>query len=209
MPDLIDNPASIDTRRFILAQLIYLAIASLDGYIEDTGGAFDWAAPDEEVHRFVNDHMRAAGTFLYGRRMYETMQAWETEPALAAHNPITEDFAAIWQAADKIVFSTTLDAPVTRNTRIERTFDPAAIAHMKAAERDLYIGGPDLAAHALRAGLVDEYHLIIAPIVVGGGKLALPAALRLPLDLLAERRFASGMLFLRYRIRELPVIVRA
>ena len=186
-----------------MARLIYLAITSLDGYIEDTNGAFDWAAPDEEVHRFVNDHMRTAGAYLYGRRMYETMQVWETEPALAADNPITQDFAAIWQAADKIVYSTTLVAVATRRTRIERTFDPATIAHMKAAAtRDLYIGGPGLAAHALRAGLVDEYHLFVAPIAVGGGKPALPATLRLHLDLLDERRFASGMLFLRYRLPE-------
>ncbi len=186
-----------------MANLIYLAITSLDGYIEDTTGAFDWAAPDEEAHRFVNDLVRSTGAFLYGRRMYETMQAWETEPALAAHDPITQDFAAIWQAAEKIVYSTTLDVAVTRNTRIERAFDPAAIARRKAtATRDLGIGGPELAAHALRAGLVDEYHLFVAPVVVGGGKPALPAGVRLKLDLREERRFASGMLFLRYRLLE-------
>jgi dihydrofolate reductase len=182
-----------------MARLIYSAISSLDGYIEDEGGKFDWAVPDEEVHSFINDLERPVGAYLYGRRMYETMVVWETDPTLAAQSEHMRDFAQIWQAADKIVYSKTLDTVSTGRTRIEREFDPDALRQMKAsAGRDLAVGGPGLAAHAFTAGLVDEYHLFLAPIVVGGGKQALPDNVRLELELLDERRFGNGMVHLRY-----------
>jgi dihydrofolate reductase len=185
-----------------MARLIYSAIASLDGYTEDLDGNFDWAAPDEEVHSFINDLERSAGTHLYGRRMYESLMVWETDPSLAAAPPPLGDFAQIWQAADKIVYSKTLETAPTRKTRIERDFEPEAIRHLKeTAEQDILIGGPGLAAQAFQAGLIDEFHLFIIPIIVGGGKQALPDNLRLELDLLDERRFGSGVVFLRYRIR--------
>ena len=183
-----------------MAKLIYAAITSLDGYIEDDTGGFDWAVPDEEVHAFVNDLERPVGTYLYGRGMYETMAGWETDPDLAALSPHTADFAQIWQAADKVVYSTTLGAASTSRTRIERTFDPDQVRQMKAsADRDLAVGGPGLAAHAFRAGLVDECHLFLVPVVVGGGKRSLPDHVRLDLDLLDERRFGNGTVHLRYR----------
>ncbi len=186
-----------------MAQLIFSAICSLDGYIEDREGSFDWAAPDEEIHRFANDLERSAGTHLYGRRMYETMMVWETDPDLAADSPITQDYAEIWQAANKIVYSRTLAAASTRRTRIERDFDPEAIRQLKqTAQKDILIGGPGLAAHAFRAGLIDECQLLITPIIVGGGKACLPDHVRLELELLEERRFGSGTLYLRYRIRQ-------
>lgn len=185
-----------------MARLIYSAISSLDGYTEDVDGNFDWAAPDEEVHSFINDLERSAGTHLYGRRMYESLMVWETDPGLAAASPPLGDFARIWQAADKIVYSKTMETVPTRKTRIERDFDPAAIRQMKeTVEKDILIGGPGLAAQAFRAGLIDEYHLFIIPIIVGGGKQALPDDLRLELELLDERRFDSGVVFLRYRTR--------
>lgn len=185
-----------------MARLIYSAIMSLDGYIEDRDGRFDWAMPDEEVHRFINDLERAAGTYLYGRRMYATMAGWETDPSLAAESPFMRDFAAIWQAADKIVYSRTLETASTARTRIERDFKPEAVGQLKAtSEHDILIGGPDLATSAFRAGLVDECHLFLAPIVVGGGKRSLPDNVRLELELLEERRFGNGMVHLRYRIR--------
>jgi dihydrofolate reductase len=184
-----------------LASLIYSVIASLDGYIEDTEGQFGWAEPDEEVHAFVNDLQRSMGTYLYGRRMYETMAGWETDPALAEHSEVARDFAEVWQAADKVVYSKSLEEAPTRRTRIERDFDPESVRRMKAsADRDLSIAGPDLAADAFRAGLVDECGLFIAPVIVGGGKQALPDGVRLPLDLLEERRFASGFVYLRYGV---------
>lgn len=183
-----------------MANLIYSAILSLDGYIEDTDGNFDWAAPDEEVHSFVNNLEWAAGTYLYGRRMYETMMAWETDLSLAAESAFMRDFAEIWQAADKVVYSRTLEAVSTRRTRLEREFDPEAIRRLKeAAEQDILIGGPDLAAHAFRAGLVDECHLFLTPVLVGGGKQAFPDNVHLELELFEERRFGNGMVFLRYR----------
>ncbi|MGE0541911.1 MAG: dihydrofolate reductase family protein [Dehalococcoidia bacterium] len=183
-----------------MAKLIYLAIASLDGYIEDENGNFDWAIPSDEVHTFINNLERSVGTYLYGRRMYETMAGWETDPTLAEHSPNMRDFAAIWQAADKVVYSRTLETVSTARTRIERDFDPEAIRQMKAsAERDLGVGGPDLAGDAFKAGLVDELHLFVTPIVVGGGKQSLPNDVRLNLELLDERRFGNGMAFLRYR----------
>ena len=178
-----------------MARLIYSAIASLDGYVADDRGSFDWAAPDEEVHMFVNDLERGVGTHLYGRRMYDVMVAWETmdDPA-----PAMRDFAGIWRAADKVVYSRTLDAPSSARTRIEREFDPAAVSRMKeSVERDISVGGPNLAAQALAAGVVDECHLFLNPVVVGGGNAALPAGLRL--ELLEERRFGGGVVYLRYR----------
>lgn len=185
-----------------MAKLIYSTIMSLDGYIEDEDGSFEWAAPDEEVHAFVNDLERPIGAYLYGRRMYEVMSAWEHPEAFADQSPIAQDFAAIWQAADKIVYSRTLDAVASARTRIERAFDPTAIRSMKAqTRRDLSVGGPDLAAQALRASLVDECQFFLTPILVGGGKPALPSQLRVKLDLLDERRFSSGVVYLRYAVR--------
>ena len=185
-----------------MAHLIYSAISSLDGYIEDMDGKFDWAAPDEEVHGFINNLERTASTYLYGRRMYETMLVWETDPTLAADSPLTQDFAQIWQAADKIVYSKTLASASTRKTQIERTFDPQSIRQLKeAVEQDILIGGPELAAHAFRAGLIDECQLFLTPIIVGGGKKFLPDNVRIELELLEERRFGNGTVFLRYRTR--------
>jgi dihydrofolate reductase len=183
-----------------MAKLIYSAITSLDGYVADEEGKFDWAAPDEEVHAFINDLERPVGTYLYGRRMYETMAVWETDPSFAAHSEPLRDFAQIWTAAEKIVYSRTLETAATQRTRIERSFDPEAVQKLKAsAGSDLAIAGPDLAAHAFKAGLVDECHLFVAPVIVGGGKQALPDHVRLELELLAERRFDGGMVHLRYR----------
>lgn len=185
-----------------MAKLIYSAITSLDGYTADEEGNFDWAAPDEEVHTFVNDLERPIGTYLYGRRMYEVMVAWENAHTFAGQSPVMRDFAAIWQAADKVVYSRTLAAVSSARTRIERDFDPAAVRQMKAqAGRDLTVGGPDLAVHAIRAGLVDEYHLFITPIVVGGGNHFLPQHVRVRLELLDERRFGNGVVYLHYRAR--------
>jgi dihydrofolate reductase len=185
-----------------MAGLIYSMIMSLDGYVADERGRFDWAAPDEEVHAFVNDLERSAGTYLYGRRMYDVMAVWETPETFADEPPVVRDFAEIWQAADKIVYSRTLEAVSTARTRIERDFDPAAVRELKAgAERDIAVGGPALAAQALGAGLVDECHLLIAPIIVGGGTRALPDHLRLELELVDERRFAGGVVHLHYRAR--------
>jgi dihydrofolate reductase len=185
-----------------MAKLIYSAITSLDGYIADEDGNFDWAAPDEEVHRFVNDLERPVGTYLYGRRMYEVMAAWETAHTLADQRPVMQDFAQLWQAADKIVYSKTLETPSSARTRIEPDFDPAAVRQLKTqAERDISVGGPDLAAQAIKAGLVDEFHLFLVPIVVGGGNQALPDHVRLKLELLDERRFGNGVVHLRYAAR--------
>jgi dihydrofolate reductase len=185
-----------------MAKLIYSAITSLDGYIADEDGKFDWAEPDEEVHAFINDLERPVGTYLYGRRLYEVMVGWETEPGLADQSPVMRDFAEIWQAAEKIVYSKTLEAVSTARTRIERDFDPEAVRQLKAAAgRDITVGGPDLAARAFKAGLVDKLHLFVAPIVVGGGKHSLPNNVRLELELLDERRFGNGMVHLRYRTR--------
>lgn len=184
-----------------MAKLIYLTILSIDGYTADEKGTFDWAAPDAEVHAFVNDLARPVGTHLYGRRMYETMRYWETAPTLG-QPPFIRDWREIWRAADKIVYSTTLTEPSTARTRIERRFDPAAVRRLKAGTgHDLTIGGPGLAAHAIRAGLVDEYQLLVVPVLVGGGTRALPDGARLDLDLLDERRFGNGTAYLRYRAR--------
>jgi len=185
-----------------MAKLIYSAITSLDGYVADEDGNFDWAAPDEEVHTFVNDLERPVGTYLYGRRMYETMVYWETAHTVSDQPPGVQDFAQIWQAADKIVYSKTLQTVSSAKTRIERAFDPKAVRQMIAlAERDITVGGPDLAAQAIRAGLVDELHLFVTPIMVGGGKQSLPDHVHLQLELLDERRFGSGMVHLHYRTR--------
>jgi dihydrofolate reductase len=184
-----------------MAKLIYSAITSLDGYIADNDGRFDWAAPDEEVHAFVNELERPVGTYLYGRRMYEVMVWWETL-SLGDQPPVARDFAELWRVADKIVYSRTLQDVSSAKTRIERHFDPDAVRQLKATvERDLGIGGAELAAEALRAGLVDELHLFLAPVVVGGGTQALPDDLRLELELLDERRFGSGMVYLGYDAR--------
>jgi dihydrofolate reductase len=183
-----------------MAKLIYSAIASLDGYVADEDGKFDWAVPDEEVHRFINDLQRPVGAYLYGRRMYETMAGWETDASLAEQSEFMRDFARIWQAADKIVFSKTIETVSTARTRIERDFDPDELRRMKAsAGSDLTVAGPELAAQAFKARLVDECHLFLAPVVVGGGKQSLPDGLRLELELLDERRFGNGMVYLRYR----------
>jgi dihydrofolate reductase len=185
-----------------MAKLIYSAITSLDGYVADENGNFDWAAPDEEVHRFVNDLERPIGTYLYGRRIYETMVYWETAHTLPDQPPFIQDFAGIWQAADKIVYSKTMETLSSARTRIERDFDPAAVRQLKAtAGRDISVGGADLAAQAIKAGLVDEYHLLLTPIIVGGGQQSLPDNVRLELELLDERRFGSGVVHLHYRTK--------
>jgi dihydrofolate reductase len=183
-----------------MAKLIYSAIASLDGYVADEEGKFGWAEPDEEVHAFVNDLSRPVGTFLIGRRMYDVLLAWENLQ-LADQPAVMQDFAEIWRAADKIVYSRTLETAASDRTRIERDFDPDAVRQLKAtADRDLAVGGAELAAQAFEAGLVDECHLVLAPIVVGGGAKALPEGLRVELKLLDERRFGNGMAYLGYRI---------
>jgi dihydrofolate reductase len=185
-----------------VAKLIYSAITSLDGYVADVDGNFEWAVPDEEVHIFINDLERPVGTYLYGRRMYEVMVGWESAHTLPDQPPFMLDFAQIWQAAEKIVYSKTLEAVSSARTRIERDFDPEAIRQMKArAGRDIIVGGPELAAQAFKAGLVDELHLFVTPIVVGGGKQSLPNNVRLMLELIDERRFEGGMVYLQYRTR--------
>ena len=185
-----------------MAKLIYSALTSLDGYVADEDGNFDWAKPSEEVHVFVNDLERPVGTHLYGRRMYEVMAYWETADTVADQPPFIRDYAEIWQAADKIVYSRTLAEVSSARTRIERDFDIDAVRQLKAtADRDIGVGGPDLAAQAIKAGLVDELHLFLAPVVVGGGKRSLPDDVRLELELLDERRFANGVVHLHYRTR--------
>jgi len=185
-----------------MAKLIYSAIGSLDGYVEDEQGRFDWAAPDEEVHAFVNDLERPIGTYLYGRRMYETMVFWDSASTSGDQPAATRDFAQIWQAAEKIVYSRTIQTLSSARTRIERDFDPAAIRRLKeSSDSDISVGGAELAGRAIAAGLVDECHLFLCPIVVGGGKRALPDDVRAELELLAERRFRSGVVHLHYRVR--------
>jgi dihydrofolate reductase len=190
-----------------VAKLIYSPIASLDGYVEDEDGNFDWAAPDEEVHRFVNDLERPVGTYLLGRRMYETMVYWDTARERADLAPVARDFAEIWQAADKVVYSRTLDAAGSAKARIESDFDPEAIRRMKEeAGADISVGGSELAAQAIEAGLVDELHLFLAPILVGGGKQALPDGVRAGLELLGSRTFDSGFVHLHYALATSSVI---
>jgi dihydrofolate reductase len=193
-----DSRSTSSSEEFLTASLIYSAIASLDGYVEDEHGNFDWAAPDEEVHAFVNDLERPVGTHLYGRRMYETMVYWETDDDQAA---VTRDFAEIWRAADKVVYSRTLRTVSSERTRIEREFDAATIRRLKeSSPSDVTIGGAELAGHAIAEGLVDECHLFLAPVLVGGGKRALPAGVQAEVRLLDERRFGSGVVYLHYRL---------
>ena len=183
-----------------MGRLIYSAITSVDGYVADREGNFDWAEPDEEVHRFVNDLERPVGTYLLGRRMYEVLRYWENPPAIAEQPDFVQDFARLWQGAEKVVYSKTLTEVSSRRTRLERNFDPTAVARLKAAAlHDLTVGGPTLAGQAINAGRVDEIHLFLNPIAVGGGTAALPADLRLRLELLDQRRFGNGVVYLRYR----------
>jgi dihydrofolate reductase len=186
-----------------MGRLVYTTICSLDGYVADAAGGFDWAAPDEEVHAAVNDLERPVATYLYGRRTYETMAVWQTMGGPGEH-PVEKDYAEIWRAADKVVFSTTLAEVSTPRTRLERRFDPEAVRELKrSAAADLGIGGPGLAASAIRAGLVDDYQFFLVPVVVGGGLPALPGGVRLDLELVDERRFTSGTVLLRHRDRAL------
>jgi dihydrofolate reductase len=192
---------SMHDGRYAVAKLIYSAIASLDGYVEDQRGSFDWAAPDAEVHGFINDLERPIRTYLYGRRMYETMVYWETLSLGGDQSAVARDFARIWRAAEKIVFSRTLDTSSSARTRIEHDFDPAAISELKGSSgSDIAIGGAELAGQAMAAGLIDECHLFLCPIVLGGGKRALPEDARIQLELLDEHRFRSGVVHLRYRV---------
>jgi dihydrofolate reductase len=185
-----------------MAKLIYSAIGSLDGYVEDTSGQFEWAAPDEEVHAFVNELERPIGTYLYGRRMYETMAYWETAHSAPGQRSVSLEYARIWQAAEKVVYSRTLETVSSARTRIERELDPDAIERMKQSSgSDLSIGGAGMAGQAIAAGLVDELQLLLGPVLVGGGKRALPDDVSVRLELLDERRFQSGTVFLRYRAR--------
>jgi dihydrofolate reductase len=186
----------------VMAKLIYGSNMSLDGCTEDEHGGFDWAPPDDDVFAFITGLMRSAGTYLYGRRMYETLAVWETDATLAAQSDLMADYASAWQAADKVVYSSTLASPLTANTRLERHFDPGAVRDLKAAaSRDLLVGGPNLAAQALAAGLVDELALFVWPVVLGGRNPALPTDTRVDLDLLDEHRFDSGVVHVRYRVR--------
>jgi dihydrofolate reductase len=185
-----------------MAKLIYFMPTSLDGYIEDETGKFDWSGPDEEGFAFISDLLRPIGMYLYGRKLYETMAIWETPDDIPGRTPAMLDFARIWQAADKIVYSKSLETVSTPKTRLEREFDPQAVRDLKAQlPHDVSVGGPTLAAHAIRTGLVDEIHLFVMPIVIGGGKRVLPSNVRVELDLLDERRFANGMAYLRYHMR--------
>ncbi len=183
-----------------MAKLIYSAITSLDGYVADEDGNFDWAAPSEEVHAFVNDLERSIGTYLYGRRMYETLVYWETAHTLPESTPVELDYAEVWQSADKIIYSTTLERVSSARTRIERDFDPDSVRQLKeSAKHDLSVGGAELAAQAIKARLVDEYHLFVNPVIVGGGTSALPDKTRLDLELVDEHRFRNGVVHLHYR----------
>ena len=185
-----------------MPKLIYSAIMSLDGFTADEAGNFDWAAPDEQVHAFVNDQERPVGTYLYGRRMYEVMSAWETPEMSIDQPPVISDYAQIWRAADKVVYSTTLESVTTARTRVERVFDPADVAELKKhADADLSVGGPELAGQMLRAGLVDECAFFVSPVLVGGGTRALPTALFLALELMDQRTFDNGVVYVRYRTK--------
>jgi dihydrofolate reductase len=185
-----------------MAKLIYSAISSLDGFIEDSDGRFDWAEPDEEVHAFINDRQRSVGTYLFGRRMYETMAVWDDPDAFVGDSAEMRDYAAIWQGIDKVVYSRSLETVATARTRLEREFDLDAVRQLTDhADRPIEVGGPGLAAPAFRAGLVDEVYLFVVPVIVGGGKPALPDGVRLDLRLEEERRFGNGTVFLAYRMR--------
>jgi dihydrofolate reductase len=184
-----------------MAKLIYSSITSLDGYIEDQDGNFEWAAPDDQVSSFLNDLERDVGTYLNGRRMYETMVYWEQDPVVAGEPDCVRECRELWRAADKIVFSKSLDTVSATRTRLEREFDPSAIKSLKdSLVRDITVAGPDLATQALRAGLVDECQLFLTPTLVGSGKASMPSDIRLDLELLDEHRFQSGVAYLRYRI---------
>ena len=185
-----------------MARLIYATPTSLDGYIADETGNPDWAAPDEEGFAFISDLLRPIGLYLYGRKMYETMAIWQTPDAIPGLPSAMLNFAAIWQAADKIVYSKSLEIVSTPKTRLEREFDPQAVRDLKAQlPHDISVAGPNLAAQAIRARLVDEYQLLVVPIVLGGGKRVLPSNVGLKLDLLDERRVGNGWVYLRYRTR--------
>ncbi|MCX7619298.1 MAG: dihydrofolate reductase family protein [Acidimicrobiales bacterium] len=185
-----------------MGTLWYLANCSLDGFTEDESGSFDWSAPDEELHRFYNDLMAGIGFQLLGRRMYETMAVWETDPSFVALSPVLAEFAAAWQDSDKIVYSSTLTEPITARTRISSSFDVREIESLKASTAaDLLVSGPELAGHALRAGLVDRIGLVLVPVIIGGGKPALPPGLRLELELVDHRRFGNGSVYVAYRPR--------
>ena len=200
----ISRASSTGTARLTrpIAKLVYSANCTLDGFTADEQGSIDFTAPDEEVHAFWNDLESGIGTSLYGRRMYETMAVWETPEMTASKDAVVREYAEIWRDADKIVFSRTLDEVSTDRTRIEREFDPDAIRRLKEeAERDISIGGPTLAVEAIRAGLVDEFHIVVAPVLVGGGTPFFPAGVRIDLELVDERRFAGGAVHLHYRTR--------
>jgi dihydrofolate reductase len=183
-----------------MAHLVYSVIASLDGYVADESGRFDWAAPAPDVHRAVNELEARVGTYLYGRRMYEVMAVWQDLPGLEQASAVEQDYAAIWKSADKVVYSTTLESVATPRTRLERNFDSRAVRTLVSdLDRDVSIGGPTLASHALRDGIVDEIHVFALPVVVGGGRSCWPAGVRLPLDLVGERRFADGTVHVHYR----------
>lgn len=185
-----------------MGRLVYSMITSLDGFVSDRDGGFGWAEPDAEVHTFINRLERSVETYLYGRRMYQMMAVWETEPALAGASPVARDFAQVWQAADKVVFSTTLTSVATTKTRLERTFDPVRVQAIKAATaRDVTVAGPTLAAQAIGAGLVDEYQVFVVPVLVGGGTPLFPADVREDLELVDDHRFTSGVTYLRYQAR--------
>jgi dihydrofolate reductase len=185
-----------------MAKLIYAMPTSLDGYIADETGSFEWAAPDEEVFAFINDVERPIGTSLYGRKMYQTMAIWQTPDVIPGLTPVGLDFARIWQVTDKIVYSKSLETVSTPKTRLEREFDPQSVRDLKAQlPHDISVSGPTLAAHAIRTGLVDEYHLFVVPIMLGGGKRVLLSNVCVKLDLLDERRFANGTVYLRYQPR--------
>jgi dihydrofolate reductase len=184
-----------------MAPLIFSMSCSLDGYIEDPTGSFDWGAPDAEVHAFVNDRQRSVGTYLFGRRMYETMRVWDEPESFAGDSPEMREYAAIWDGIDKVVYSQSLTETSTRRTRLERAFDPDAVRRLKeAADRPIEVGGPGLAAAAFRAGLVDEVYLFVVPVIVGGGKRVLPDGIRLDLALRDEHRFAGGAVYLAYAV---------
>jgi dihydrofolate reductase len=183
-----------------MAKLIYSAITSLDGYVADEDGKFDWSVPDAEVMAFLNEIERPLGTYLYGRKMYEVMAGWETAHLRENQMPASEDFTQLWQAASKVVYSRTLEKVTTSKTRLEREFDPDAVRKMKEeSDKDMSVGGSELAGHALKCGVVDEVHLYLSPILVGGGKPSLPKDLRLPLELVEQRRFGNGVIYVRYR----------
>jgi dihydrofolate reductase len=185
-----------------MGKLIYAINTSLDGFFEDADGSFDFSVPDDAVHLFYNDMMRGIGTQLLGRRMYETMTVWETDPSFARESPILADFAAAWIDSDKLVYSSTLTEPTTTRTRIVPTFDADEVRALKeASSTDLLIGGPELASHALHAGVVDEISLVLSPVALGAGKPALPTDLRLELELVDEHRFDNGAVHIAYRVQ--------